>query len=268
MSQFKASLLIAAIAGASLTAHTAVAQDQPAQGFRPLLGVAGVYRPEFRGSEDYEFQPLPFVGFRYGRGGTTVSMDGSDVKLDLLGSDRFEAGPVIGYRSGRDDDIDNTVVRLLPQIDGAVEGGVFAAMTREVGAGRVGAGVKVLADLSDTYGGYTVGLETSWSAPVSARFSYSVGANIVWADESYMDTYFGVDNVGAAASGLDAFQPEAGLESAGVSASLRYQLTDQWGMALIASYDRLLGDAADTPIVTEQGSENQAQVGFAVYRAF
>ncbi|AQR63056.1 hypothetical protein BZG35_16365 [Brevundimonas sp. LM2] len=259
--------------GALLIAHPVFAQDRPEadrpeQGFHPILGVAGLYRPEFRGSDDYEFQPRPFVGFRYGLGGTTLSMQGADFELDLVPNGRFEAGPVIGYRSGRDDDISNEIVRLLPTIDGALEGGAFAKMNWEVGGGTIAAGVKFMADLGDAHEGYSVGLDTSYSAPITERLSYSVGANIVWADDSYMQTYFGVDAAGAVASGLTPFQAEAGLESAGLSANLRYQLNERWGMALFASYDRLLGDAADTPIVTEQGSENQMQVGFAIFRAF
>ncbi|QDH73480.1 MipA/OmpV family protein [Brevundimonas sp. M20] len=249
-------------------APSAFAQDGEDDGFHPLVGVAGLYRPQFRGSDDYEFQPLPFIGFQYELGGRTLSMEGLDLKLDLLSGDRFQAGPILGWRSGRDDDIDNAVVRLLPSIDGTVEGGVFANIGWNVGSGRIGAGAKVLADLGGVDGGYTVTADLSWAAPVSDRLSYSVGANIVWADEDYMQTYYGVTAVGAAASGLAAYRADSGVESVGLSASARYQLNARWGIALLASYDRLLDQAADTPIVTQEGSENQARVGFAVYRAF
>ena len=257
-----ASLLLLGLASPGL------AQDGDSGGLRPLLGVAGMYRPEFRGSNDYEFQPLPFVGFQYERWGRTLSVEGTDLKLDLLGAGRFQAGPILGWRSGRDDDIQNAVVRLLPSIDSALEGGAFASASWDVGQGRIGAGTKVLADLGGVDGGYTVSADVSWSAPVNERLSYSVGANIVWADEEYMQTYYGVTGAGAAASGLAAYQADSGIESVGLSASARYQLNDRWGVALLASYDRLLDQAADTPIVTQEGSENQARVGFALYRAF
>lgn len=244
-----------------------LAQDDD-RSFRPLLGVAGMYRPEFRGSADYEFQPLPFVGFQYERWGRTLSMEGTDLKLNLLGDGQFAAGPVLGWRSGRDDDVDNDVVRLLPSIDGTVEGGAFASFSWDVGPGRIGAGANILADLGGVDGGFTVTGDVSWAAPISERLSYSIGANIVWADEEYMQTYYGVTAAGATASGLAAYQADSGGESVGLSASARYQLNDRWGVALLASYDRLLDQAADTPIVTQEGSENQARVGFAVYRAF
>lgn len=246
----------------------AFAQDGEGGGVRPLLGVAGIYRPDFRGSADYEFQPLPFVGFEYERWGRTLSVEGTDLKLNLLGDGRFEAGPVLGWRSGRDDDIDNDVVRLLPSIDGTVEGGAFAGVRWDVGPGRIGAGAKVLADLGGVDGGFTVTGDVSWAAPISERLSYSIGANIVWADEEYMQTYYGVTAAGATASGLAPYQPDSGVESIGLSVSARYQLNNRWGVALLASYDRLMDQAADTPIVTQEGSENQARVGFAVFRAF
>ena len=248
--------------------RSAQAQERPDQGFHPLIGAAVLHRPEFRGSDDYEVQPLPFIAFSYGLGGATLSMDGTELELDLAASDRFKIGPIAGYRGGRDDDIENQVVSRLATIDGAVEGGVFAGMTWSLGAGRIDAGVKLLADLGDAHGGYTVTAETAWTVQATDRIRYSVGANVVWADKNYMETYFGVDSVGAAASGLAAYRPDAGLESVGVSANLRYRLSDRWGMAVFAAYDRLVDQAADTPIVTQEGSENQAQIGFAVYRAF
>lgn len=246
----------------------AKAQGRPDQGFHPLVGVAGLNRPEFRGSDDHEVQPLPFIAFRYGVGDTTLSMDGTALELDLVGGDRFRFGPVIGYRWGRDDDIENQVVSRLATIDATIEGGVAAGMAWSIGGGQVGAGVKLLTDLGDAHGGLTVTADAAWTARATDRLSYSVGANVVWADENYMNTYFGVDGAGAAASGLAAYRPDSGIESVGVSANLRYRLSDRWGMAVFAAYDRLVDQAADTPIVTQEGSENQTQIGFAVYRAF
>ena len=67
----------------------------------------------------------------------------------------------------------------------------------------------------------------------------------------------------ASRSGLDTYDAHSGFKNVGVSASLTYALTPHWSLTGLASYERLLGDAADSPVVDDRGSENQV-VGAAL----
>jgi MipA family protein len=49
---------------------------------------------------------------------------------------------------------------------------------------------------------------------------------------------------------------------------LRDQVTPQWEAHAYVEYDRLLGDAASSPLVTQQGSANQARVGLGASCSF
>jgi outer membrane scaffolding protein for murein synthesis (MipA/OmpV family) len=51
-----------------------------------------------------------------------------------------------------------------------------------------------------------------------------------------------------------------------VSAS--YQFTDTMSLQVYDRFDRLVGDAADSPIVTEIGSANQNTIGIVLSRSF
>jgi outer membrane protein len=84
----------------------------------------------------------------------------------------------------------------------------------------------------------------------------SVGPRVSFASEDYMETYFGVDAAQSAASGLPVFDAEGGIKGVGVEAEWRYALTRRWALVGEAGYERLVSDAADSPI-TEVGSENQ-----------
>ncbi len=76
-----------------------------------------------------------------------------------------------------------------------------------------------------------------------------------------MSTYFGVSEAGSVRSGLATYTAEGGLKDIGVQATMTYQLTDRWGLVGRASYTRLLGDAANSPIVQGEGSADQFRGG-------
>ncbi|MEN5362756.1 MipA/OmpV family protein [Brevundimonas intermedia] len=233
-----------------------------------IIGGGAAYRPEYKGADDYEVQPFPYFSVRYPISGMTLSLQGAALKLEVLASDTFSAGPLISYQQGRDDDITNPVVRQLSTIDGAVEGGGYLDFETPIGPGSFSAGVIALSDLSGVHEGYSVALNAGYRMPVTSKLSVGVGAEVKWADENYMQTYYGVDLPGAFASGLPSYAAEAGLEKAGVNVNLIYQLTERWGVGVFGGYDKLLDSAADSPIVVQEGSPDQYTGALAVFYRF
>ena len=72
--------------------------------------------------------------------------------------------------------------------------------------------------------------------------------------------YFGINDAAALASGLSAHDPDGGLASIGGSVLATYSLSGErtgWALFAIASYKRLQGDIAASPIVRDTGSPNQ-----------
>ena len=58
------------------------------------------------------------------------------------------------------------------------------------------------------------------------------------------------------------------VQAAGVVASYSRQLTPTWGVYGYAKYDRLVGDAADSPVVARYGSRSQPSAGLALTYTF
>jgi len=69
-------------------------------------------------------------------------------------------------------------------------------------------------------------------------------------------------------SGRPAYDPKGGVQSVGVTAGYMRQLTRNWGVAAFARYDRLVGDAADSPVTRAFGSRNQPAFGIALSYTF
>jgi outer membrane protein len=72
----------------------------------------------------------------------------------------------------------------------------------------------------------------------------------------------------AVTSGLPAFAARAGLKSTGAVGSVTYQWTPHLATMAYVEYARLLGDAADSPIVTQRGSPDQVTAGIGAKYSF
>lgn len=257
-------LVASAVAGGGV----AQAEDGDRDGLRLSLGAAGVYRPEFKGSKDYELKPLPFVGLRYGRGDYYVALEGGALRANVLPGGVLEFGPVVSYERGRKDDIKNLAIRRLGEIDAAVNAGVFARKRFDVAGGTLGISAEALTDTGKVHKGVLATVGVDYDRQLTDRWSVGANLSTTWADEKYMGTYYGVSRAGALASGLSPYAADAGIETVEVGASLRYRISDRWSALAHGSYGRLVDSAADSPIVAREGSANQGQVVFALLYSF
>jgi outer membrane protein len=96
---------------------------------------------------------------------------------------------------------------------------------------------------------------------------FSIGPRARWADNDFHDAYFGVP-VAIPASGLAAYNPGSGFYAVGARAGLTQRLGRNWGLFGYAGYDRLIGDAADSPIVRQLGSRDQFSGGGGLFIEF
>jgi MipA family protein len=207
------------------------------------LGGGGKFEPAYEGSDEYELRPWPVVDLKFLRVPVLGTFGGGpETALSI--------GPSFGFIGERDDD-DYSEITGLGDVDFAVEvGGRIAyryGMFRAVAAVRQGFGGH---DGIVGEGGVDLVVE-----PI-APLTVSIGPRVSFASDDYMETYFGVDAAQSAASGLPVFGAEGGIRGAGVEAEWRYALTRRWALVGEAGYERLVGDAADSP-VTEAGSANQ-----------
>jgi MipA family protein len=91
----------------------------------------------------------------------------------------------------------------------------------------------------------------------------TVNASVKYANSRYQQTYFGVSAAQSAASGLKAFQPAAGFNTAQLGVAAGFPLSERVYAFSGVSLQRLLGDAVNSPIIQKK----QQLTGFlgAVY---
>jgi MipA family protein len=236
----------------------------PGQGVSFTLGAGAGAAPDYEGSDDYELVPLwNLRAANLYHPKTFVQVVGPRLRSNFLPSDHWRLG-LAGQFIKERDDVENDQVDDLEKVDpsvmlGAVGGYDFLAdpqqdLVLEVEARQdVANDNGFLATVRGIYGGR---LTESW------RFDASVGST--WASEDYMSSYFGIDAADAARSGLDQFSADEGFKDVSFGGALTYRIFERWSVSGLASYARLIGDAADSPLVDDVGNENQFFAGALV----
>jgi len=97
------------------------------------------------------------------------------------------------------------------------------------------------------------------------QLTVKAGPRVLFGDDSYSETYFGVSSDESSASGIDAFDPSAGLVSAGAIVEATYALNDDWEVIGTVEYAQFQDDAADSPITD---SDEQIGASLVLTRRF
>jgi outer membrane protein len=122
-------------------------------------------------------------------------------------------------------------------------------------------------DVADGVDGFIVRLRAGYRIPFSRTWILSITAYTTWADDDYMSAYFGIDRKNSLRSGLKQYDADSGFKDVGITLPLLYNASPHWSIMGVAGYKRLIGDAADSPIVDDEGDENQFVGGaFVIYR--
>jgi MipA family protein len=266
----KMALCIAGVVGcALLPAIPAIADEQPAtaasKSWIVTLGAGAEYGPAYEGANKQVFSFVPNFDIR--RFGEPPEFSAPDDNFDfsLIEWKGLELGPVVGYRRGRSTSDDSALVGLQ-DFNWTLDPGVFAQYWlvpdtfRLRVEGREGLG---------NNDGFVADFAADFFQPIGPKVVVSAGPRLSLADSTYMSTNFSVTPQESAANGrLPAFDAGGGLKSVGFVVAAKYQFTEKMSLQIYDEYERLLGDAADSPIVSDIGSANQNTIGIVLSRSF
>lgn len=221
------------------------------------VGLAVGVKPEYAGAKDSETRLMPHVSLYYGQ---TLFLTGMTAGANLFRQRTTQgiaitAGPLLALRGGRQED-DNAALNGLGDIDRGLDAGAFVRLRK--GQWQLRADVR--ADVSAGDGGTTVNISAGRGWHVDEKLHVRAILDATWASSDHMNTFFGIDAVQAANSGLSQYQADAGIKSVGVNLMADRAINSEWTGFAALRYTRLIGDAADSPIVADLGSRNQVAV--------
>jgi MipA family protein len=245
-------------AGAGLyPVHGAFAQND----VQTFVAGGVMVKPDYTGSDSYEIAPLVYA--RIQKQNYYIETEGPGVKANILPFEKIEAGPLLSYNFGRDD-VESRAVDRLRDIEGALEAGAFVKLPFKgvlKPSDELAFGAKFQTDISGEHDGTRISFGPSYSYSPAQNWRINTSVSATYNDKEYAQTFFGVDADNATRSGLSRYEAGAGLQDIGAMAVVNYAIDQQWGVTVLAGYEHLLGDAADSPIVKDAGSEHQVISG-------
>ncbi len=234
-----------------------------------FVGVGVTAAPDYEGGDDYVASPALFGRYNLAEErylalvGNADAARGGRLIFNVVSNSPWEVGPAVGVRYERNDP-DNKRVKRMDDIDFAVEAGGFITYRSNGWFGTLG----LMADVSDTYGGYIADLQGGYRQKLNNDLSLTYTASVSYVDDEYMEEYFGVDGSDAASSGLPFYKADGGIKDYGLGIGANYKFNKAWGIVANVNYYRLTGDAEDSPIVDDEGDKNQFKSAVAVTYSF
>lgn len=251
----------ATIAAAGLLPAWVPAFAQDGEDMRVRVGLGAQLRPEFVGADNMEVGPLWDLDMA--RGDNEFAFEAPDYSfgIPVVSSGGFSFGPAANLASSRKE---SDVGAPVGKVKTTIEAGAFASY-------EVSESISLRAEVLKGLGGHkgvvgAIGADHVWRD--GDRYVVSIGPRLLFSDSRYQRAYFGVSPAAALASGLPAYRPDGGLHGVALASGLSYQFNPRWGVFGYGRAERLVGDAAKSPIVREFGSRNQLSGGLGLSYTF
>lgn len=243
--------LTAALCAAALVAATtpvvALAEEAPTDQYVMDLGGGVMAKPRYAGSDEMVAEPMPIIEV------SRFFIPGIGQVIDKdQDTNRFSIYPSFNF-NGKRESSDSNELEGLNDVDWALEAGLGMAIRHDWIRGFV-----EVRQGFNGYSGQVADFGIDFIANPAENLQVMVGPRAGWGSDGYMDTYFGITGAEEVASGLydQSYDAQSGFKNVGVAAAASYGLTDELTLHLRGGWDRLIGDAADSPIVKE-GSADQ-----------
>lgn len=241
------------------TAAPALAQD--GDGWIVTVGPGLAYEPAFPGADKVEAKFWPIIAVRREGSERRFYTPDDSFGLSLSSDPNFRFGPAVEIERGRSEDD----VPGLERVKSTIEAGAFL----EYYAGSF----RLRGDILQGIGGHKglvgeIGADFISGSPED-QFHFSIGPRATFASGKYVRSFYGISPAESLASGLGSYDPDGGFHSIGALAFTEYKLTPRLAVQGYGRYDRLQGDAADSPLVrSDYGSRDQFEVGAGLTYTF
>ena len=255
-------LVVTVVCAAAAVLSTASAQEFVPPLANPttpnFAGLAVGFAPDYFGSDEYFFGPAPVARYQLKDSEQNAFLYGNAFGSNIVDHPWLRTGPTAIVRFGRRD-VEDDVVNEMKNVDRSLDIG-WQLGAEYVDPDNIARRARVDAyatrDVTGGHEGYVAGISVTGWTPMPIML-LGINAGVVWGDDSYTNAYFGVDDEDSTRSGLPAFEAGSGARDARIAAVGLAPISSRIVIGAGVIYSRLLGDAADSPIVKDRGDANQ-----------
>ena len=237
-------------------------KDAPGSYWVVTIGGYGTAEPAFLGSKDFMASGLPILDVRRAGDKEWLTLPNDAFSIALYQTKNFRIGGAGDFLNDRQRGNNSTALQGIHNINYTVELGAFAEYypvpflrTRaELLQGVTGAD------------GFAANLMADFIYQPLPQWLFTAGPRMQIVNDQYASAFYSI-NSRDAASGLSSYRASGGIDYVGVDASARYDLTARFSIRAFAEWDRLVADAANSPLIKQRGTADQVQVGLgAAYK--
>lgn len=267
MRTFRPQHLAVALLAAAASFAGAEAVHAQAQPYKPVLeqkdwtlnvGGGAIYGFSPSGGRTDRVGVIPYGDFSWKNRLYGNPLDG--VGYNVVRQDRLHAGVQLRPRYSGDSDIPGTDI---PGLTADAAAYAFARLP-----GNIVVGGRLMYDVT----GETDSLSYFVSAGQQSVTPVGLLQTLVYArgsDGRGARAYFGVNPNSAPGAGVVPFRPDGGFQNVGIAALMMTPIGDKWAVGSFLNAERMVGDAADSPLIQARKNEEMAyRGGLIVVRRF
>lgn len=210
------------------------------------LGAVILSMPKYTGSDERRIAAYPAFDAQWKNGAFFSAISGLGYNFSKNPS--LQYGVRMTMEPGRDD-AKSSKLNGMGDIDSALEPGAFLnyyvntnyALLSSV---RYGSGVD--------HNGLQLSIGGRATNMLSAKHRITALFSTNWANNSYQQSYFGVNATQASASGYNQYAPSSGLTDVKLGANWHWSIDTNWSLTTGASVQHLMGDAANSPFIFQK----------------
>lgn len=225
------------------------------------VGLGPVFRPDYVGSNDYQIAAEPALYLRF-EGFLTLENDGASI--NLLGLGNFEFGPTARVTRGRGEN-DNPDLTGLGDVGLSFDVGLY--LKAKI-SDKYAARLRYTHAIINNSNGGLLDLRLSTVLYRENKLTLAAALEGDWITSGRAQRFFGVTTGQSALSSKPVYTPGSSFRDVNLALLAQYSFSDKWSINGLASYMRLVGGAADSPIVRSVGSPNQFTIGASLSYRF
>ena len=237
--------------------------SEPASAWTVTLGAEGRGVPKFDGANGFSWAAVPVLQVRRAGTNDRFRSPRDGISAAVYDENNFRFGPTGKIKRERREG-DDAALMGLGNVGWTVELGGFVEYWWLPW-------LRTRAELRNGIGGHH-GLVGDLSADVvynfASKWTLAGGPRMTAASSAALDPYFSISAAQSIASGLPAYTAKGGVRSYGAGAQVRYAISPRWETYTYVEYERLTGDAANSPLVTLRGTRDQISAGIGLTYSF
>jgi outer membrane scaffolding protein for murein synthesis (MipA/OmpV family) len=226
------------------------------------IGLAVLSTPRYMGADTNRLRVLPYLSYRWANGWFIDGMNGLGYAWSPAPGRRM--GLHLGVSPDREES-DSSALRGMGDVDREAELGGFAH--QRLGSwlgGNLSLRYHLRYGAGEDHRGGQAELGLGWGTRLAERSLFNAGLSATWANQDYMQTYFGVTPAQSASSLYAEHQTRGGLRDVRLSLTWIQLFSPTITGVIMVSQTQWQGDAADSPLVREQ--RNTMAVAALMYR--